>query len=231
MSCEIIRIDSNTWRFEDGFVRFFLLEGEEKAVMIDSGVNSPDALEIAGTLTDKPIILLNTHGDGDHLSGTGSFAEIHIHEQDYNGCQISSKYPDTVLAAVNDGDVIDPGNRPLRAIHIPGHTRGSVAFLDIKGRVLFAGDSVQKGHIYMFGNHRNPDQYEKSLDKLIEISDEYDEIYASHAEFCLPKDYTEKVKEAWIQVRSGNVPFEMIELFGRTVVKSYTTKTCGFYLD
>ena len=40
---EIIQIDSNTWSIEDGFVRFFLLVGEDKALMIDSGVNSPDA--------------------------------------------------------------------------------------------------------------------------------------------------------------------------------------------
>lgn len=30
---EIIKIDSHTWRFEDGFVRFFLLEGEDKALI------------------------------------------------------------------------------------------------------------------------------------------------------------------------------------------------------
>ena len=34
---EIIQINKTTWRFEDGFVRFFLLEGADKAVMIDAG--------------------------------------------------------------------------------------------------------------------------------------------------------------------------------------------------
>ena len=53
---DIIQIDENTWRFEDGFVRFFLLAGEEKAVMIDSGVNCPNAADLAKELTDKPVI-------------------------------------------------------------------------------------------------------------------------------------------------------------------------------
>ena len=48
---EIIQIDGNTWRIEDGFVRFFLLVGEEKAALIDSGVNCPNASDIAKKLT------------------------------------------------------------------------------------------------------------------------------------------------------------------------------------
>ncbi len=36
---DVIKIDEHTWRFEDRFVRFFLLEGEQKAVLIDSGMN------------------------------------------------------------------------------------------------------------------------------------------------------------------------------------------------
>lgn len=227
---DIIQMNAHTWRLEDGFVRFFLLEGEEKAVMIDSGVNSPDALDIAQTLTDKQIMLLNTHGDGDHTSGTNSFSEIHMHALDYINCEVCSRYPNTSLVEVNDGEVIELGNRPLKAIHIPGHTKGSLAFLDMNERVLIAGDSVQMGHIYMFGAKRDVENYESSLEKLIEINYEYDKIYASHDEFCLPNDYAEKVKEAWIQVRSGKLPYETIDLFGNKI-KSYTTEVCGFYLE
>lgn len=226
---EIIKVDENTWRFEDGFVRFFLLVGEEKAALIDSGVACPDAREIAQTLTDKPILLLNTHGDGDHVSGTAGFSEIHIHAMDYTQCGLNQRFPNTALAEVEDGEVIELGNRPLKVIHIPGHTGGSIAILDIEKRALYAGDSVQKGHIYMFGNHRTPQQYEASLNKLIALRGEYDVIYASHDEYAISADYAEKVKVAWNQVRSGEVPFEMVDLFGNQV-KSYTTDVCGFYL-
>ena len=73
---DIIKIDNGTWRFEDGFVRFFLLEGSERAVMIDSGINCKEAACLAKELTDKPVMLLNTHGDGDHTSGTEGFEKI-----------------------------------------------------------------------------------------------------------------------------------------------------------
>ena len=60
---EIFETSPHTWRIEDGLVRFFVLEGKDKALMIDSGMNVPDAKEYAEGLTDKPISLLNTHAD------------------------------------------------------------------------------------------------------------------------------------------------------------------------
>lgn len=227
---DVVKVDESTWRLEDGFVRFFLLVGEEKAALIDSGANCPEAKKLAETLTDKPILLINTHGDGDHVSGTGDFAEIHMHPSDYENCGVGVRFPQTALVAIGDGDEIELGDRLLKIIHIPGHTSGSVAILDVKNRVLYAGDSVQKGHIFMFGNKREPDRYEESLEKLIGLKDEYDVIYASHDEFRLPGDYAPKVKESWQKVRNGEASFETADLFGNKV-KSYDLEYCGFYLE
>ena len=227
---DIVKVNENTWRFEDGFVWFFLLEGSEKAVLIDSGMNCPDALDLARKCTDKPLILLNTHGDGDHTSGTGCFREIHMHEDDFIKCEVNTRYPDTKLVKVNDGDVIELGNRPLKLIHIPGHTYGSIAILDVNSRVLYAGDSVQKGHIFMFGDKRDVESYEASLNKLIDMKDQYDTIVASHDEPIIPGDYAVKVRDAWRKVRAGEVDFEMIDMFGNKV-RSYTTDVCGFFLQ
>jgi glyoxylase-like metal-dependent hydrolase (beta-lactamase superfamily II) len=48
--------------------------------------------------------------------------------------------PDRVLA---DGDRIDLGDAELTAVHTPGHTGGSTAFLWEKERLLFTGDALQ----------------------------------------------------------------------------------------
>ena len=114
-------------------------------------------------------------------------------------------------------------------IHIPGHTFGSIAILDVDKRALYAGDSVQKGHIYMFGDKRSPEQFGASLDKLIALQDLYDCIYASHDEYMLPGDYAIKVKNAWEQVQKGAVNFEWVDMFGNKV-RSYTTTDCGFFM-
>lgn len=61
--CDYIKMDQDTWRLEDGFVRFFLLIGTKRAVMIDSGMTKCDAREICERLTELPITLVNTHGE------------------------------------------------------------------------------------------------------------------------------------------------------------------------
>ena len=60
MDYEIIQINHNSWRIEDSGVRFFLLVGSERALLVDSGRNLTNARDIATTLTDLPISLLNS---------------------------------------------------------------------------------------------------------------------------------------------------------------------------
>lgn len=226
---EIIQIDSDTYRIEDGFVRFFLLKGESFSVMIDSGVDCACAKDLVRDLVSNEIVLVNTHGDGDHISGNGNFKEILMHKNDYLNCRIGERFPDLKLIELNDGDIINMGDRKLKVIYIPGHTKGSLAFLDINKRVLYAGDSIQNTIIYMFGDRRCPENYESALDKLINMKNEYDCIYSSHGTFMLEKDYVNKVKESWLKVLNNEIEYEECILHG-TRVKVYKTKYCGFYV-
>ena len=70
---ETIKINENTYRIEDGHVRFYLFIGNKKAALIDTGMNVPDARSIAEGLTDLPLILINTHADPEHISGNAAF--------------------------------------------------------------------------------------------------------------------------------------------------------------
>lgn len=226
---EIIKMNDNTWRIENDFVRFFLLEGSEKSVLLDSGYNCADAKKMAEELTDKPLILVNTHGDGDHISGTGAFEEVWMHETDYEGCGAKERFPNTVLHGISDGEKIDLGNRTLELIFIPGHTAGSIAVLDVENRVLYSGDSVQDGHIFMFGGHRKPEAFEGSLEKLIAMKNRFDSVFASHGTPVLTGEFVEKVLKDWQEVQAGKVTGVETELHGMTV-KSYDGEFCGFYL-
>ena len=71
---EVIRINEKTWRIEDGGVRFLLLCGKEKAALVDTGMNAPDARRTAEGLTDLPLILINTHAD----PGNSAFSEVYM---------------------------------------------------------------------------------------------------------------------------------------------------------
>ena len=75
---EVIKINENTWCIEDAGVRFYLFCGNQKAALIDTGMNCPDAKQIAEGLTNLPLILINTHADPDHISGNSAFCEFYM---------------------------------------------------------------------------------------------------------------------------------------------------------
>ena len=54
----------------------YLLEGSEKAALIDSGLGFGSLLEAVRELTQKPVILLLTHGHVDHAMGAEEFGEV-----------------------------------------------------------------------------------------------------------------------------------------------------------
>lgn len=176
---EIIKMSKDSWRIEDQGVRFFLLAGEEKALLIDSGMKIRNAKEIAEELVSLPIELLNTHGDMDHIGSNDEFEYFYMNPAE------ASNYYNTQgrtgsFIPVENGDILDLGNRKLEMIHIPGHTPGSIAVLDIDNRVLYGGDTVQDGTIFMFGVQRELHAYMQSLKKLKRYQKRFDKIYPSH---------------------------------------------------
>lgn len=130
---EVIRIDDNSWRIEDEGVRFFLLTGDEKALLVDSGMTISNAKEIAEGLTSLPISLVNTHTDPDHIGSNDEFDFFYIHPAEaVNYYNVQKRNGNFI--PVEDGYIFNLGNRKLRVISIPGHTPGSIALLDEERR-------------------------------------------------------------------------------------------------
>ena len=69
MENQIIKIKDDTFRVEDGGVRFYVFCGKEKAAVIDTGMNTPNAKKLVQSITSLPLLLINTHADPDHISG------------------------------------------------------------------------------------------------------------------------------------------------------------------
>ena len=228
MGCEIIRMNENTWRLEDGGVRFFLLTGTERALLIDSGMNVHDARDIAAGLTDLPLSLLNTHADRDHVGSNAQFERFYMHPAEEANYRRDGRGGEIVPIA--GGDVLDLGGRPLEIIELPGHTPGSVAVLDVKHRVLISGDPIQEhGRIFMFGAHRNMDAYIESLERLEARLGDFDEIWPSHADIPIPPDTVGRLRNGARDVLAGRVPGRSVELHGNAIVAydlGFTTLLC-----
>jgi glyoxylase-like metal-dependent hydrolase (beta-lactamase superfamily II) len=74
--------------------------------------------------------------------------------------------PAVVTRALRDGDVVDPGGRPLTVLHLPGHSPGSIALFDPGDGTLFSGDVVYDGELLDSIVGADVGQYRASLLRL-----------------------------------------------------------------
>ena len=212
-----VQVNEDTWRIENGMVRFFLLKGTEKALLIDTGMTVRHAREIAEALTGMPVLLLNTHADGDHVGSNGEFESFYMHPADEAHYRKDGRSGRVI--PVQDGDELDLGNRKLKIIHLPGHTPGSVAVLDVSRRVLISGDPIQEhGRIFMFGSHRNMRDYIDSLEKLEGMAGAFDEIWPSHADLPVYPDCIRKLRDGAGSILDGKAEGHETDFFGQKIM-------------
>ena len=229
MNCEIIPINENSWRIEDSGVRCFLLTGSEKALLIDSGRELHTARDIAESLTDLPVMLLNTHADGDHTGSNEQFESFYMHPDEEAHFRRGGR--GGTIIPVREGDILDLGGRELRIIDLPGHTPGSIAVLDVGNRVLISGDPVQEhGRIFMFGAHRNMENYIRSLEHLETFTAEFDEMWPSHADIPISPALIRKLHDGARDVLDGKVAGSPVEVHGNQVI-AYDLGFCTLLCD
>ena len=231
MDYEIIQVNEQTWRIEDGHVRFFLLTGTEEALLIDSGMQIRNAKEIAQSLTALPLKLLNTHADIDHIGSNHEFEAAYMNPAEcYNYYKNRPQEKHGKIFPVWDGDILGLGSRPLEIITIPGHTPGSIAVLDKKYRALISGDPIQDGQIFMFGTWREIHAYQHSLQKLKRYEGQFDTIYPSHGSFPVKPELIDELKEGVEKMLHGKIVPTEASFHGMSIPR-YDVGAAAFLWD
>lgn len=176
---QVSSIGEQSWQIQEQNVRSFLFAGQERALLVDSGLEITDMAGIVKGLTDLPVVLINTHADHDHIACNDQFDQVYMHPSEYPFYHESTRRIGG-LCPLWDGDRIDLGGRIFQVIHTPGHTPGSVTMLDEQNHILVGGDGVQDWIIWMFGPQRDMYAYLQSLRRLENLSDRFDLVYPSH---------------------------------------------------
>lgn len=184
---------TNTWLIQGDGCTSYLVVGDECGLVIDTGYAVENIQAYAQTLTDKPVrFAANTHGHFDHTGGNGWFERAYMSAKalEIARTPYPSKrklhYPlDYPVTIVGDGDKIDLGNRSLEVFEVPAHAPSSIAFLDVKERILFGGDEVARGvMLYWQQNEPQPtvEQHARNMEKLLRRRKEFDFICSGHGE-------------------------------------------------
>lgn len=153
------KIDNNTWLASGNVMSsesMYLIEGEERAILIDAGTTIPNLDKVVAEITSKPVTLVLTHVHPDHAGAVGCFDEVWIGAGDtVNIAEFMPDYKGKVNF-IADGQKFELGGRTIEAYHTPGHTPGSVTFLELGTDRGFCGDAfgtgngVDKGGILVF---------------------------------------------------------------------------------
>lgn len=160
----------------------YIIEGDDKAMLIDTGTECKELDEVIRKITGKPLIVLVTHVHGDHAGNMAFFDEVYLHPADtvlldrlrstYNG----------KINFVKDGDIFDLGGKQIHVSHMPGHTPGSIVLLDKESGSCFSGDAFGSGVVWLqlwpFSTMKT---YITSLVKMEQLMDEgITKIYCGH---------------------------------------------------
>ena len=171
------KMDENTWviNFMNGSQNMYLLEGDERALLIDTGWGAGNLRSHVEKLTDKPVEVVLTHGHLDHSGGCGEWERVMMLQgakDDMYTCHrlpfdVSKlPYPNYECVLVKDGDTIDLGGRIVELLDISSHSNGSLAFLDRKSGYLFVGDEMESAQVLMYETEAIPG-YDFVLDQKL----------------------------------------------------------------
>ena len=164
-------IGRGMWRIQDfgGYVGnedMYLVEGAKRALLFDTGMGKGDLAGFVRTLTKLPVDVAITHAHRDHFGQLDQFPDATVYVSEIDAARLPADWITDRLRLVKAGDVIDIGaGRKYEVIPMPGHTLGSILFVDAPNQVAITGDAVSSGSmVYMFGAACTPlDQYRDAL--------------------------------------------------------------------
>lgn len=222
----------------------YLVEGNEKAALLDSGSGIGSLKSCVDKLTKKPIIVILTHGHVDHAMGAAEFDSNNVymnHEDDYvykdhgkmekrlasielselkNEITVKDFLPTIPCENFHDlkaGDIFDLGGISIETYACSGHTRGSLCFLLREDRTILLGDACNY-FTFMFEWYSTTiSEYEESLRKLdASLKNKYDNVLLSHGDGNGHKDLIKGVIQVCEDIKNGNVDNIPFEFQGAT---------------
>ncbi len=193
----------------------YLIEGEDRAVLFESGSGRRDIRPVVEALTNLPVTVTFSHPHFDHVGNHSRFERVAMfdhpalrqrvvdgHFTPSLGQHLKLGRPrfdvDEWWAA---GGTVDLGERELEVLHVPGHTPESMALLDRERGQLFLGDFLYNYELYV----EDLAQYLNSSESLLSETRGSETLFGAHGVPRMPYARLEQLNELLRKIRIGEV--------------------------
>jgi glyoxylase-like metal-dependent hydrolase (beta-lactamase superfamily II) len=184
------RLDGRTFaigepRYYQGNYSYLIL-GERRAILFDSGPGVRDIKPVVEKLTDLPVTVAASHLHYDHVGNMDRFDRVamldmpglrdQVDEDDvfefgrYEHLGFIDGIEPPVLRVTDwwgPGEDIDFGGRSVRVLRTPGHTPYDMMLYDESGGQLFTGDLIYPSSLLAFLPNSSRTDYLESTTKLL----------------------------------------------------------------
>ncbi|MDR0955232.1 MAG: MBL fold metallo-hydrolase [Rikenellaceae bacterium] len=204
----ITQLEENAWVGETSDnTTIYIVEGDDRAALIDTGTSIDGLDEIVTGITDKPLDVILTHLHSDHAGNIRYFDEIYFHPAD---TVLGLRGYTGKVNYVAEGDVFDLGGTQLEVLHAPAHTPGEICLLDRAAGICYSGDAVGSNDVWLQLQPSAPiATYIATCDKILaEMDKGIDKIYCGHYVYIdggvLHRDYVETMRELALSLEDGS---------------------------
>jgi glyoxylase-like metal-dependent hydrolase (beta-lactamase superfamily II) len=197
----VTKLDEHTFaiaepRYDQHNVNY-LLVGDTRAILFDTGPGVRDIRPVVAALTDRPVTAAFSHLHYDHIAGQPDFESIASLDHPSIRSRVASdgRFTPSLLQHGATGRPgfritewwepdarIDLGGRVLHILSVPGHTPESLALYDAESGQLFSGDYLYPGDLFAFGPGSSLVAYRDTARRLLDlVADRPDvAIYGAH---------------------------------------------------
>ena len=218
----------------------YLIEGDDKALLLDAGIGVGDLAAFVKTLTSKPVEVIVTHGHMDHTGGAPLFETVYMNAADLhiskdfsdNGTKAAIVKSITGITLTDDdfvvqtpvdyksleeGDTFDLGGVTVEMLALPGHTPGMICPLIVEERAVLLGDGCNPTVFLFVEEALSVADYREQLLRFKESHwDKFDAVYLSHMLPSCDKVLLTEVVEVCDDILNRNVDDMPFEFLGKT---------------
>jgi glyoxylase-like metal-dependent hydrolase (beta-lactamase superfamily II) len=175
------------------------LRGRDADLLVDTGMGIRPLAPAIGTPQDKPLLVVATHIHLDHVGSLHEFASRAgpaMSAAQFESMDDAATYADMfrdlegavsklpsqgwasadyriapapLTRRLDEGDIVDLGDRRFRVLHLPGHSPDSIALFDEADGLFFSGDAIYDAMLVDDLPDSDRAAYRRTMQRLLDL--------------------------------------------------------------